>query len=111
MQREMKLQGRVRLENNGSWTFVTTLYDGSPLEVGVAEYDVQLNEEFSKDVKTVDGFLFVMEEAKQADRCYLTLPKPSMQYGKQVLVRDLQLMPRNVSLNSFSPKTGVVKSS
>jgi exosome complex RNA-binding protein Rrp4 len=52
----------------------------------------------------VDGWLHVVQEAQQDTRCYLTLPKPSLQHGRQILAHVLSLMPRVTSINDFKPQ-------
>lgn len=104
MMKEMKLQGRITLENDHSLTFSSTLYDSTPFSLRVDQFDVERNDEFLASRRMVDGWLYVTQEAKQGDRVYLTLPKPTIQFGKQIVVRDLQLMPRSVSLADFHPQ-------
>lgn len=110
MQKKMKLKGRVLKGADGSLTFSSTMHDGTPFNMPVTEYDIETNDAFEPDRMTVDGWLFVVQEAQQDTRCYLTLPKASLQFGRQVVVQDLQLMPLNASIASFNPKTskGVV---
>lgn len=100
----MKLRGRLRLNMNRTITFVGNVYDGTSFECNVDIHDFHQNEEFVPDRYVVDGWLYVTQEAKQGDRCYLTLPKPSLQFGKQVLVNELQLMPMHVSIEDFNPQ-------
>jgi hypothetical protein len=100
----MKLKGRIRLNMDRTLTFISTLHDGTPIELQVDVYDIEQNDPFLDDRLTVDGWLFVVQEAKQDNRCYLTLPKPSLQFGKQVIVHELQLMPVGAILNDFKPQ-------
>lgn len=100
----MKLKGRVLKESNGLLTFSSKMHDETPFSMQIDEHDVQLNDEFNSDRNTVDGWLFVVQEAQQDTRCYLTLPKATLQFGKQVVVKDFQLMPLNATLESFNPK-------
>lgn len=100
----MKLRGTISLETDRSLKFHGNLYDGTPFELQVDQFDVQMNEEFRPSRTTVTGFLFVQQEAKQSDICYLTLPKPTLNFGRQISVRDLQLMPREISIAAFNPK-------
>lgn len=81
------------------------MHDETPFSMVVAEHDVELNDEFTSEKSTVDGWLFVTQEAQQDTRCYLTLPKPTLQFGKQVVVHELQLMPLNAKIEDFRPKT------
>jgi hypothetical protein len=103
----MKLKGQVRLNMDRTFTFISTLYDETQFECTVDLYDFEQNDEFLPGRYTVDGWLFVTQEAKQDTRCYLTLPKPTIQYGKQILVNELQLTPRGLTIADFNPqKTG-----
>jgi outer membrane usher protein FimD/PapC len=100
----MKLSGQLRLNMNKTITFMSTIYDGTPFECNVDIHDYEQNEEFQPGKYTVDGWLFVVQEAKQDDKCYLTLPKPSIVFGRQILVKELQLMPRAASIADFKPQ-------
>lgn len=104
MVKEMKLQGRIHLEDDRSLTFSSVMFDGTPFSLRVDQFDIEKNDEFLPSRRTVDGWLFVQQEAQQESRVYLTLPKPTIQFGKQVVVRNLQLMPRNVTLADFRPQ-------
>jgi hypothetical protein len=104
---EMKLKGRIVLEDDRGLNFFGEFYDGTPFSLRVDQFDIELNDEFLPSRRSVDGWLFVAQEAKQADRCYLTLPKPTIQFGKQVVVRALDLMPRRVTIADFGPQNPV----
>ena len=101
MSKEMKLQGRILLENDHSLTFSSELYDSTPFSLRVDQFDIEKNEDFLPSRRTVDGWLYVRQEAQQGDLVYLTLPKPTIQFGKQITVRDIRLMPRNATLADF----------
>ena len=98
-----KLRGTISLEQDRSLKFHGALYDGTPFDLRVDQFDVQINEDFKPSRTTVMGFLFVQQEAQQGDVCYLTLPKPTLNYGKQITVKDLHLMAREVSIADFNP--------
>lgn len=98
-----KLRGTISLEQDRSLKFHSNLYDGTPFELRVDQFDVQINEDFKPSRTTVMGFLFVQQEAQQGEVCYLTLPKPTLSYGKQITVKSLQLMSRDVTIESFNP--------
>lgn len=104
MTKQMKLKGVIRLAEDGSKTFHSTLHDGTSFSLLVTEHDVELNDVLHWGNKQVEGWLFVVQEAKQDSRCYLTLPKPTINYGKQILVHELQLMPRNATIADFRPQ-------
>lgn len=101
---DKKLRGTISLEADRSLKFHSNLYDGTQFELQVDQFDVQLNEDFRPSRTTVTGFLFVQQEAQQADVCYLTLPKPTLNFGRQITVHNLQLMPREVTIEAFGPK-------
>lgn len=101
---DKKLRGTISLESDRSLKFHSNLYDGTKFDLLVDQFDVQINEDFRPSRTTVTGFLFVRQEAQQGDVCYLTLPKPTLNFGKQITVKDLQLMPREVTIESFGPK-------
>ena len=105
MTKQVKLKGQVRLSEDGFMSFHGTLHDGTPFSMRVTEHDVELNDVLHYGNKQVDGWLFVVQEAKQDTRCYLTLPKPTINFGKQILVHEYQLMPRNATLADFRPQT------
>lgn len=105
MMRAMKLRGIVQLEKDRSLTFHSNLYDGAPFSVKVSQFDIETNEPFKPSKMRVDGWLFVQQEAQQNDVVYLTMPKPSIQHGHQITVKDIQLMPRDASLADFGAKT------
>lgn len=105
MKKLMKLKGRVECSpDDWSKTFHAEMYDGTPLSLQVEQHDFEQNEPFTDDKLSVRGWLFVVEEAKQDTRCYLTLPKPSIQYGRQIVVHELSLMPRAGDISMFSPQ-------
>lgn len=101
----MKLRGTVKMEDDGSLTFNGKLYDNSPLSVpNVGSHDIELNESFLVSKRTVNGWLFVVKEAQQGDRCSITLPKPNIQYGHRVAVSQYELMPLDATLSQMGAK-------
>jgi hypothetical protein len=104
MNKPMKLRGRIYLENDRTLTFHSMSYDEHPFDMPVDQFDVELNEGFTPKNRWVDGWLFVQQEAQQGSVVYLTLPKPTIAHGKQITVRDLQLMPRYSSIDDFKKK-------
>ena len=104
-----KLSGFISLESDRSLKFSSKLYDGTSFSLNVDQVDVQLNEDFRPSKTVVTGFLFVQQEAQQSDICYLTLPKPTLNYGRQITVKSIQLMPREVSIKNFNPQKKNVK--
>lgn len=110
MKKAMKLKGRVFLEKDRTLRFESTVYDGQTFSLKVSQFDVQLGGSFKPSKMYVDAHLFCVCEAQQGDVCYLTLPKPTINYGRQVTVKEHLLQPRDVSIEDFKPekKGGVV---
>lgn len=111
MIRPMKLRGRIVLNDDATMTFRSTLYDDTPFSLTVGEHDIEKNAIFRTDRRTVDGWLHVQQESQQDTRVYLTLPKPTLEYGKQILVNEIQLMPRQTSISDFRPEKKKAKKS
>lgn len=107
MKRQMKLRGTVKLEQNNTLTFSSQMYDKTPFSLPVDQFDIELNETFTPKRRFVEGWLFVEQEAQQTDHVYLTLPKPTLQFGKQITVHELQLMPRKATIADFGGKKQV----
>ena len=105
MVKSVKLRGKLKLEANNTVTFMSTIHDGTPFSLTVFNHDYEQNEEFTDEKNLVDGWLFVIQEAQQDKRCYLTLPRPSIVHDKQILVHEFQLMPRSASIADFRPQT------
>lgn len=105
MTKPMKLRGTVKLENNGRLTFHSTQADDSAFSVSVDQFDVQLNEEFLPSKITVEGFLFLTQNAEQHEICFCTMPKPSLTHGRNITVKKSMLSPRHISIKDFNPST------
>lgn len=94
MIKKMKLKGEVYRQDD-SYIFTSTHYDGTPFTLKTTKDDLQLKEPFSEHKDLVDCVLYVILEGQQDSRCYLTLPQPSLHYGKQVTVNRGQLLIHN----------------
>ncbi len=105
MRKSLKLKGRIQSKNDQLF-FTGIMHDGTTeFKLRVDDpHQVELNEGFSETQDTVDGWLMVEQEGQQDHRCYLTLPFPAENFGRQVVVKDVQLMSRSASLMSFNPK-------
>ena len=101
MYRPMKLRGRIYLEDDRKLTFHSMLHDEQPFSMPVDQFDVEFNTPFLPSRRWCDGWSFVQQEAQQGSVVYLTLPKPTIAHGKQISVKDLQLMPRYSSIDDF----------
>lgn len=102
MQKEMKLKCTVTgMDDSGRYTCVAKLVDGSEFTVQVFEKDVILQGELTEEITNVDGWIFVLQEAQQNNQVSITLPQPSDVHGRQILVDQYQLMPRNATIENF----------
>ena len=104
MVKPMKLKGRIRFETDRTLVFYGQLYDRTPFSLRVDQFDVEMNEPFLPSKMTVDGWLFVQQESRQDTRVYITLPKPTIQFGHHILVHHLELMPLNATIDDFMSK-------
>lgn len=97
----MKLWGDIIRTPQGL-VFESNHCDGTPFSLPVFEDDVQITGEFEKN--KAQGWLFVIQEGQQDVRCYLSLPRPSLQFGKHITVNQSQLDTRAKSVNDFKPR-------
>jgi hypothetical protein len=104
MIRKMKLRGRVTSGPNGTLSFSSTLHDGTPVSLNVTDKDVQINEDFDQVTKSADAWLMVTQQAQQDYRCYIILPKPSLQFGKYITVKMSQLSAQTPIIEKLSAK-------
>ena len=74
MRKLMKLRGRIKKQDKLQY-FQGFLLDGTPFDLMVGEHDIESSDPTQDES---DGYLFVTMEGKQDDKCYLTLPKPSI---------------------------------
>lgn len=103
MQKKMKLSGFVIFDENDVMVFHGKSYDGTQFSMYIEESDVELNDRKS-DEKQVGAWLIVTQEGQQHAQCHVTLPKPNLRFGNQVIVNELDLLPMNASIASFNPK-------
>jgi hypothetical protein len=94
MIKKMKLKGELTLQD-GVLLFTSTHYDGTPFSVKTTEADLQFKELPNDQIEPIECVLYVILEGQQDSRCYLTLPQPSLQYGRQVTVNRGQLLIHN----------------
>lgn len=99
----MKLRGRMRVEN-GVMTAVCQLFDGNTFKIHPPEHHYGINDEFLKSRDIVDGWVLVMQEGKQGNACYITLPSASELHGKNVTVSEYDLIPVNATLKDYGAK-------
>jgi|694.fasta_scaffold55069_8 hypothetical protein len=90
----MKLKGEV-VRQQDALIFTGEHFDGTPFSLKTTEADIHLKEPFTDKIDTVECVLHVVLEGQQDSRCYLTLPQPSLQYGRQVTVNRGQLLIHN----------------
>lgn len=101
MIKKMKLWGDIVQTPNG-FVFESSHCDGTPFSLPVFSDDVQIAGEFVKD--KAQGWLYVIQEGQQDVRCYISLPRPSLQFGKHVTVNQSQLDSRASSVSDFKPR-------
>jgi hypothetical protein len=100
----MKLKGHIRLEDDLTLVFESTVYDGGKLSINPRVTDVQLNGAFANKKKRVEGWVHVQQESQQGNIVYIKLPAPSIQHGHYTIVNENQLMPRVATLEDFGAK-------
>jgi hypothetical protein len=108
MIKKMKLRGQVTSGPDGSLSFSSKLHDGTPFSVNVNDKDVQINEDFDSVTKSADAWLMVVQQAQQDYRCYVLLPKPSLQFGKYIMVKMGQLSSQSPTIEMTSTKKAFV---
>jgi hypothetical protein len=101
MIKKMKLWGDI-INTPSGFIFESSHCDGSSFSLPVFPDDVQIASEFVKDV--AQGWLYVIQEGQQDVRCYITLPRPSLQFGKHITVNQSQLDSRATSVSDFKPR-------
>lgn len=110
MQQEMKLRCTVgRLDDTGRYSITAKMFDGTSFTIKVYEYELERCEEFKLNREVVDGWVYVLQEGRQGEKVSVTLPQSSDQFGKNVTVNKLQLMPRQANIKMFNPQ--IVKTS
>lgn len=100
----MKLKGHIRLEDDLTLVFESTVYDGGEFSIKPIPTDVQLNGTFSRKKKRIEGWVHVQQESQQGSIVYVKLPAPSIQHGHYIIVNEMQLMPRVATLDDFGAK-------
>ena len=101
MIKRMRLLGRIYLNDQQEIIFTSELHDGTPFHLVVSENDIQINGLLDEKDNTTPAFLYVVQAAQQDHRCYLTLPKPSLRFGKSVIVHLSLLTNATLKLESF----------
>lgn len=100
----MKLRGYIRLEDDLTLVFESTIYDGGEFSIKPLITDLELNGTFSKKKKRISGWAHVQQESQQGNIVYIKLPAPSIQHGYYTIVNEMQLMPRDATLKDFGAK-------
>lgn len=102
MERPMLLKCTVtHSETPGMYLVSGTLYDDTSFTLKTESHNVELNDPLTKDAPVVDGWVNVMQLAKQKDLVSISLPSSTIQFGKFVNVKELSLMPLGVTIESF----------
>ena len=97
----MKLRG-VAIEASNGLIFQCTHFDGTPFCIPVSLEDVQLMGEFAQN--KCHCWLLVTQEGQQDVRCYIRMPRPSLQFGKFLTVHESQLDSLATSAKDYKPR-------
>lgn len=90
------------LESSWMWRVNAVLFDDTPLSFKTEQHNVELNEEITPTRKTVQGWVNVTHVAQQGSQVHIALPSPSIEFGKNVHVNQLVLMPLGLSIEHFN---------
>lgn len=103
MRRPMKLLCKVSVseETPSMYRVTTTHFDGTPITLKTTQYDVELSQPITETNPIVYGNLHVIQEAKQGSLVAITLPASSIEYGKNINVREEQLTPLGATIANF----------
>lgn len=103
MQRPMKLQCTVAWseETPSMYKVRTTQFDGTPVTIKTSFYNVELSQPITPENPTVFGVIHVVQEAKQGSLVAITLPSPSLEFGKNINVNESQLTPLGATIANF----------
>lgn len=104
---KMKLRAYIKLEDDGTLTARSELYDGTPFSLTVGEFDVQINEEFTESMREVTGFINVTQLSRQDTRAYIELPGSTIEHGKNVTVHKFKLQPPGATIENFKAPLGM----
>lgn len=109
MQQDKKLRCNLSgPDQTGRYTAIAEMFDGTAFTVKVPFTDCEFTDSLPTNGQpTVNGWLFVIQEARQDDRVSITLPAASDQFGRNVTVNNLSLMPRIASVDMFHPQNPV----
>lgn len=99
MIKEMKMKCRVgRIDDTGRFPVTAKLFDGTEFTVRLRPTEVILTEDFGDERDVVDGWMLVVQEAKQHSQVSICLPQPSDQHGRQIVTNQYELIPRHLSI-------------
>lgn len=106
MAKPMRMRCTVSHEQESPWMYRinAVLFDGTPLSFKTERHNVEVNEELTETSTVADGWVSVQHEAQQGSLVKITLPSPSLEFGKNVNVDEYTLMPLGVTLDRFNPK-------
>lgn len=107
MSKPMKLRCKVSIDHESPWMFRVNavMFDGTPLSFKTERHNVELSDPIAEEVPVVDGYVQVTQVAQQESLIYITLPSPSLEFGKNVNVHKNTLMPMGVTIENFKTKT------
>ena len=107
MSKPMKLRCTVSTDHESPWMFRVnaTMFDGTPLSFKTERHNVDLSDPITEENPTVGGYVHVTHVAQQGSVVYITLPSPSLEFGKNVNVHEDVLMPVGVTIENFKTRT------
>jgi hypothetical protein len=103
MQRPMKLRCTISVseETPSMYRIVATHFDGTPITFKTSPHNVELSQPITATNPIVFGSTHVMQEGKQGSLAKITLPSPSIEYGKNINVNENQLTPLGATIANF----------
>ena len=103
MQRPMNLRCKVSVsqETPSMYHICTAQFDGTPVNFKTSMHNVELSLPLTEEQPWVIGWVQVVQEAKQGARVAITLPSPTIEFGRNISVHEDQLMPLGVTIDHF----------
>lgn len=101
MTKPMKLRCRIYKSSIPEmYDVVSKQFEGTEFRITVSVHDIQLSDSFVDD-SPVDGWVNVEHMAQQGHRVTITLPAPSLNFGRTVSVSEYELAPRHQTIEDF----------
>ena len=105
MAKPMKMRCKISVDQDSPWMFRVraALFDGTPLSFKTEKGNVELSDPITEESPSVDGWVHVTHVGQQHDLVLIVLPSPSLEFGKNVNVNEMVLMPLGVTIDRFNP--------